>query len=119
VIYRVLADAVVFFHFLWIVFLLFGVIIGRRNRSVKYLHISGLIFALTIQVFNWYCPLTHLEVWLRAKHDPAFAYPGSFIIHYMEELVYVELSRPLIFVLTILLCGVNARLYLKRPKSGN
>jgi len=113
-IYKILADSVVFIHFLWIVFLFFGAIWGIKNRVVKTFHISGLVFAFVIQIFDWYCPLTHLEVWLRSKHAPALTYAGSFIIHYVERIVYIELSRNLIIVLTLVLCGLNVWLYLKK-----
>jgi hypothetical protein len=114
--YKVLADVVVFIHFLWIVFLIFGAVLGRKKKTVGILHISGIVFALVIQIFGWYCPLTYLEVWLRAKHNPVLAYPGSFIAHYAEEIVYLELSRGLIFVLTVIIGGFNAWLYLKGRK---
>jgi len=109
--FKILADAVVITHFLWIVFLIFGAMAGRRYRSIKYLHISGLVCALALQAFDWYCPLTHLEVWLRARHDPGQAYSGSYIIHYLEKVIYLEVDRWIIVVLTIALCGANALIY--------
>jgi hypothetical protein len=115
-IYKILADGVVLIHFLWIVFLFFGVFWGIRNKTVKIFHISGLVFAFVIQIFDWYCPLTHLEVWLRSKHDPALVYTGSFIFHYVEKIVYIELSRFLILLFTIFLCGLNLCIYLKKKK---
>jgi len=116
-IYKILADSVVMIHFLWIVFLFFGAIWGIKNKAVKIFHISGLVFAFVIQIFGWYCPLTHLEVWLRSRHDSALSYMGSFIIHYVEELVYIELSRNLIIVLTLVLCVFNLWFYLKKKQS--
>ncbi len=115
-IYKVLADSVVLIHFLWIVFLFFGAIWGIKNRVVKIFHISGLVFAFFIQIFDWYCPLTHLEVWLRSKHDPALVYAGSFIFHYVEKIVYIELSRFLIVVSTLVLSGLNAWLYFRKRR---
>jgi hypothetical protein len=113
--YKILADMVVLIHFLWILFLIFGAIPGVRYKAIKILHITGLVFAFVIQVFGWYCPLTHLEVWLRAKHDPSLAYAGSFIIHYVEGLIYIEKNSAwLIFSLTLLLMGFNAWFYLRR-----
>ena len=112
--YKILADTVVFIHFLWIVFLVFGVFLGVKNKIVKIIHVSGIVFSLTIQIFGWYCPLTHLEVWFRLKHDPSLTYAGSFIIHYMEQIVYIELSRHLILILTIFLIGFNAWFYLRK-----
>jgi hypothetical protein len=112
--YKILADSVVLTHFLWIVFLFLGAFWGAKNKVVKIFHLSGLVFAFIIQVFDWYCPLTHLEVWLRSKHDFTLTYTGSFLIHYIEKIVYIELSRTLILFFTLLLCGLNAWLYLKK-----
>ena len=55
--YKVAADVIVLTHLLWIIFLFFGAIWGVRNRIVKIIHLSGLLFAILIQVFDWYCPL--------------------------------------------------------------
>lgn len=109
--YKVLADSVVLVHFLWVLFLIFGGVWGRRNRTVKVVHVSGLIFAVIIETCDWYCPLTHLEVWFRSRHNPAEAYAGSFIIHYLEELLYIRLPRHLVAVLTVALAGFNLWLY--------
>lgn len=109
--YTILADITVVLHFLWILFLVFGVFIGIRNRGIKIIHISGLVFALVLQIFSWYCPFTYLEIWLREQHDPASSYSGSFIIHYVEEIVYFEVSRTLLFTVTILISALNAWIY--------
>ncbi len=111
--YKVLADIVVLIHFLWIVFLIFGGFLGRKNKVVRYFHTFGLAFAVIIQIFGWYCPLTLLEVWLRSKHDPSVAYKGSFIIHYLEKLIYIEISPLILFLITLFLIGVNFFVYKK------
>ena len=115
-VYRVLADTVVLIHFLWILFLFSGAIWGRKHRTIKILHLSGLAFALIIQLFDWYCPLTYLEVWLRSSYNPEITWAGSFIIHYAEKIVYLELSRILVFVFTLLICCFNGWLYLRRHR---
>ncbi len=115
--YKILADIVVLIHFLWIIFLIFGAVLGVRNRTIKIFHISGLVFAFVIQIFDWYCPLTHLEVWLRGKHNPALSYTGSFIIHYVENVVYLDVSKHLILILTILICAFNVWFYSKNKRT--
>ncbi len=115
-VYKILADSVIGIHFLWIVFLFIGAIWGIKNRVIKIFHLSGLAFAFILQVLGWYCPLTYLEVWLREKHDPALNYTGSFIIHYVEKMVYLELSRWAILLFTIFLSGFNLWVYLKKKK---
>lgn len=112
--YKVLADLTVLIHMFWILFLIFGGICGTRNKTIRIFHISGLAFAFVIQVAGWFCPLTYLEVWLRARHDPSVAYSGSFIIHYVEKLIYIEISPRVIIILTLSLCAFNAWLYLRK-----
>lgn len=111
--FKVAADGVVLIHFLWIIFLIFGVFIGRKYRPIKIFHIVGLGFAVTMQIFGWYCPLTHLEIWLRKRHDPSLAYSGSFIIHYMEKLIYIEFSPLVILLMTLVLVLISTYLYIK------
>jgi hypothetical protein len=112
--YKLAADFVVIVHFLWIVFLISGAFIGSKVRTVKIMHIAALGFAVIMQIFGWYCPLTHLEFWLRQRHDPALAYSGSFIIHYVEQIIYIELSPLVIFVLTLTLVAASVYIYSKR-----
>lgn len=112
--HKIFADFVVLVHFLWILFLIFGALLGVRNKAIKYIHLSGLLFAILIQMFGWYCPLTHLEFWLRSRHNPSIAYAGSFIIHYMERLVYLEISQARVLLATIGLVIFNSWLYLRK-----
>jgi predicted branched-subunit amino acid permease len=112
--YKVLADITVLVHFLWIVFLFLGALWGRRSRTVKIFHLSGLAFALIIQIFDWFCPLTHLEVWLRERHNPGLTYAGSFIIYYVEKIVYIEISHYIVLIVTLLLSGFNIWIYLRK-----
>lgn len=115
-VYKILADFVILAHFCWIVFLIVGVLLGRKYRTIRIFHMAGLGFAVLLQIFGWYCPLTYLEIWLRDKHDPSISYKGSFIVHYVEKLVYINLTREMVFVLTLLLILVSVYLYLKKRK---
>ncbi len=110
---RVIADIVVVLHLFWILFLIVGAYWGRKYRLVGVVHAGGLSFAVISQLAGWYCPLTYLEVWLRHRQDPAQAYPGSFLAHYAERLVYVELPPAAIFLATVALVLVQAWFYRK------
>ena len=117
--YRILADIVVLVHLFWILFLIAGACWGRKNRAVMTVHGTGLIFALVSQISGWYCPLTYLEVWLREKQYASEAYPGSFIAHYAEKIVYSEVAPAHVFVLTLVLAVFNLLIYctaLKKKK---
>jgi hypothetical protein len=112
-IYAYLADFVIFIHLLWIVFLISGSLWGVRNKALKVVHILGLGYAFIINLFGFYCPLTHLEIWLQYRYSPSGAYTGSFIAHYMEKVIYIDLPDYAIFLLTAALCAFNAWVYLK------
>lgn len=110
-IYKVLADITVLAHFLWVLFIVLGVLWGRKNRAVRIVHLSGIGFAISLQLLGWYCPLTHLEVWLRQRQAPGLGYPGSFIAHYLEEVIYVQVSIRALLVPTLALLAVTLWVY--------
>ena len=93
----VLADLVVMLHLGWILFLLLGAAAGRRWAWVKRIHLAGLGFAVVFTAGGWICPLTYLEVWLRrSATGAADGYPGSFVGHYAERLVYLDVPRGMV-----------------------
>lgn len=98
-VYRMAADGVVAIHFAWILFLIGGAVIGRRVRWVMWTHLAALGYSVLLQVFSWICPLTYLELWLWNR-TPSGSYSGSFIAHYLEQLIYMDIPRGLVFVLT-------------------
>jgi len=112
--YKLLADTTVLIHLLWIIFLFLGALWGRRNKAIRIVHLPALLFALIIQVFDWVCPLTHLEGWLGAKHNPDLTYPGEFIIYYIERVVYIEISHLIVLAVTLLLAGFNVWIYFRK-----
>lgn len=116
--YKIAADLVVITHLLWILFLILGALIGYRLRWVMWLHLAGLAYSVPMQIFSWICPLTRLEVWLRQRHDPALAYPGSFIAHYAEGLVYLRVDPAQVFGATLLIVIVNMGVYAAILKRG-
>jgi len=93
--WSLLADAVVGLHAAWLLFLIFGALLGRRVRWVRRLHVAGLALALVLTAAGWLCPLTHLEVWLRGRGGSG-AYSETFVGHYAERLVYAPVPRPVV-----------------------
>ncbi len=113
--FGLLADIVVLVHLLWILFLITGAYWGRKNRFFLFLHGGGLSFAVIMQVFGWYCPLTHLEVWLRSLQGGE-GYHGSFIAHYAERVIYLDVTGRMLAILTFVLVAANGWLYWKAFK---
>ncbi|MBJ6726959.1 DUF2784 domain-containing protein [Geomesophilobacter sediminis] len=116
--YAGLADLVAVLHFIWILFLFFGAIWGRRNRLVRVVHIAGLVFVFLVETLDWYCPLTDLEVWLRHLGGGS-SYAGSFVAYYLNQIIYLTAPRSVIVTGTVLLCAVNAWLYLHPTHPAN
>jgi len=110
------ADAVVVLHLLWIVFLILGALPGGRWVWVKWTHLTSLAFSIALQVFGWICPLTYLEVWLR-KLGGAQPYEGTFIRHYIEQIVYAEIPRAALFTGTLIVVALSLWRY-NRPRPG-
>lgn len=110
--YQALADITVAIHLLWIVFLIFGALVGYRVKWVRVLHLASLAYSVFLQLTKGICPITYLEVWLRDKSG--WAYSGTFIQHYVEKLVYLEASRTAVFIGTLVVIGGTMWLYLSR-----
>ncbi|HUC40639.1 MAG TPA: DUF2784 domain-containing protein [Gemmatimonadales bacterium] len=89
--YRLLADAVVTFHALFIVFVVCGGFVawrrGRGGRWVAAIHLPCAVWGMLIEFRGWICPLTPLENSLRARAGQA-GYSGGFIEHYLLPAMY-------------------------------
>lgn len=113
--YNVLFELTVLVHFIWILFLIFGSLIGIRYKPVKYIHIAGLGFAIFLQVLRLDCPLTDLENYFRKKAGLK-TYEEGFITYYLEKVVYVEIEPFIIFIATIMLVFFHSYVYTKHVK---
>ena len=85
--YRLLADAVVIVHALFIVFIVLGGFVAWRWRRVAVLHVPAAIWGVLIEYRGWICPLTPLENSLRTKAGQS-GYSGGFIEHYLLPAIY-------------------------------
>ena len=108
------ADVVVVIHLFWIAFIIAGGVIARWIRWVKWIHIGSLSFSVLLQIFRWICPLTRLEGWLRQRADPAAGYPGDFIAHYAERLVYLPASPWMVLAATAVIVLIWVWVYWPR-----
>ncbi len=109
--YKIIADIIVVLHFIWIIFMLLGfflTIYGFFRKEFfdwwlfRTLHLSGILFVGILTLLRRFCPLTILENLSRAKYSPGSTYPGSFIVHYIEKLVYPDVNQTLLRLVTVL-----------------
>ena len=87
VLYRLLANAVVAIHALFILFVVLGGFLAWRWRWVAALHIPCALWGVLIEYRGWICPLTPLENTLRARAGQQ-GYGGGFVEHYVLPTIY-------------------------------
>ncbi len=80
---------------------------------MRWLHILSLIYGIAIEIGPWPCPLTLLEQWLeqRAGKTP---YSEGFLIHYLQTLVYPDVSQTLLVWCACAVCVFNLGIYARR-----
>jgi hypothetical protein len=109
--YRVLADAVLLLHLLFVAFALAGGLLALRWRWMPWLHLPALAWGATVEFTGWYCPLTPLENTLRRAGGEA-GYAGGFIEHYLLPLLYpAALTRDMQLLLGAGLVAFNLVVY--------
>ncbi len=109
--YRLLADLVVLLHFGFIVFAVVGALLLLRWPWLIWLHLPAALWAATIVLFGWICPLTPLEIALRELAGQQ-GYDGSFIERYILILIYPPgLTRNVQILLGLGVVVLNVALY--------
>jgi hypothetical protein len=109
--YSVLADVTVLCHFIWILFLVCGIIFALIGSKIAWLHLGGLLFSLILNLLGSYCPLTYLEHYLRGLESGMGSYTGSFIARYVELIVYPDVSERAIRIGEVVFVGMNLCVY--------
>jgi hypothetical protein len=89
VLYRVLANAVVVLHALFILFIVVGGFLAWRRHwaGVALLHVPCAVWGVLIEYNGWICPLTPLENSLRMRAGQQ-GYSGGFVEHYLLPAIY-------------------------------
>lgn len=112
--HRWLADLVLVLHFAIVVFVVGGLVLvvvgnlrGWRWVNAWWFRIAHLAAIGVVVAQAWLgvtCPLTSLEMWLRAQAG-AGTYSGGFIEHWVARLLYYH-GPPWAFVLAYSLFGL-------------
>ena len=133
--YRIGADLVVVVHFLWVVFMTLGGVatllavltiwFGPNKVKIvscrflgwkifRTVHLCGIVYAGILAAMGKYCPLTYLENHLRSAAGTN-EYPGSFIVYYVEKIVYPHVEPMMIIVPTVLMAVLVIVAYFVYP----
>ncbi|MCK7551279.1 DUF2784 domain-containing protein [Marinobacter goseongensis] len=112
--YQILADAVLALHVAIVVFVVAGlvlILVGNRldwhwvnRRGFRYLHLLAIGVVVLQAWLGVLCPLTTLEMWLRAEAGEA-GYTGSFVQYWLQRLLYYE-APPWVFIVAYSLFGL-------------
>ena len=90
--YGFLADLVMLLHFGFIVLVVFGGLLALRWQRFALVHLPAVLWALFLELKpGTLCPLTPLEQSLRLRAGE-YAYRGGFIEHYLEPIIYPDMS---------------------------
>ena len=109
-IYIALSVAVLLLHTLFIVWVIFGALVTRNRPVLRALHVASLIWGILTELTAWPCPLTLLENWLEARAGVE-PYQGGFLLHYLDRLVYPDISVTVLVTVGMLVCMVNLAFY--------
>ena len=123
-VFKILAETLVVIHFIWILFMFAGffvAIIGFWLRKLfelcvfRTIHVCGIVYVSVLAVSGRYCPLTIWENALRNKYSTQSTYPGSFIVHYVEKLVYPDIDPMVVVFPTVFIGFFTAVVFVIRP----
>ena len=95
--YLILADAILIIHFLFVIFVVLGLVfiyVGKyqnwswiRNARFRWLHLLSVGVVVIQPWLGILCPLTVWEMKIRERAGDA-VYSGSFIAHWLESILY-------------------------------
>lgn len=120
-VYHGLAVAALALHLVWILWVILGWLVTRNRPWLRWFHLSSVIYGILIEIFFWPCPLTYLEQWFRSRAGFE-SYQEDFLIHYLEALVYPDISPLLLTWIAVPAClfilGVYAVRFQRRGVTG-
>ena len=97
--FRLSADSILLLHASFVLFVVIGLVlifVGKfahwswiRNFWFRVAHLVAIGLVVIQSWFGVICPLTTLEMALRAKAGAA-TYRGAFVAHWLETLLYYE-----------------------------
>jgi hypothetical protein len=111
--YSALAIFVLSLHALFIVWVVFGALLTRSRPVLRWLHVGSLVWGILTEMLPWPCPLTLLENWLENKAGVE-PYQGGFLLHYLDKLVYPDISATALTAAGVLVCVLSLALYRRR-----
>ena len=111
--FAIAAIIILINHIVWILWVVFGALFTRGHPLLTALHVISLIWGIIVEIDLSPCPLTLAEQYLQA-HSGFQSFQGSFLVHYLDRIVYPDLPEILVMSAGIAICGLNLSIYLWR-----
>ncbi len=111
--FQILSPIVVAVHLAWILWVIVGARWTRGHPWLTAFHLTSLVWGIIVETCPVNCPLTLAE---QALETGAGMHPwaGSFILHYLDAIVYPNLPASLLIALGVALCVANLLIYALR-----
>jgi hypothetical protein len=97
-------------HLAWIILVIFGALWTRGRPVWTTLHILSLVWGIAVEAGPWPCPLTLAEQYFETGAGLA-AYQGSFLLHYLDAIVYPNLPGWAVTLAGVAVCAFNLGIY--------
>lgn len=108
-----MAAGVLSLHAAYIAWVAFGAFFTRGRPRLAALHVATLVYGMIIEIFGLWCPLTALEEWLEVRGNVP-AYYSPFLLHYLDAVVYPDISPNLLTAGAVAVCILNLWIYIRR-----
>src|SRR5438552_13870893 len=108
--YSGLASFVLVLHALFILWVVFGAFLAWFRPALRWLHIASLVWGILTEVLYWSCPFTFAEDALEQRAG-AQPYHGRFLLHYLDGLIYPDISPSVLAIAALIVCALNLGFY--------
>ncbi|HYB62747.1 MAG TPA: DUF2784 family protein [Methylomirabilota bacterium] len=111
--YRTLAVAVLALHLAWCAWIVFGWLLTRGRRRLRFAHIGSLVYSIFIETAPVPCPLTLAEQWCESRAG-IIPYREPFLVHYLEAAIYPDVPNAVLVPVAVLVCLILLGIYVRR-----
>lgn len=108
---KYMAIAILLLHVTWILGVIFGAFFTRGRPVWSVLHVVCLLWGIVVEVVpSVWCPMTLAEQYFEARAGWE-AYQGSFLLHYVDKIVYPDVPWWLVATVGASVCVTNLGVY--------
>ena len=112
-VFSALAAGVLLLHALFVLWVVFGAFVTEGRPVLRWFHIGSLLWGIYTELSPWPCPLTILEDWLESEAGIR-PYKGGFLLHYLDAIVYPNISAGVLTAAGVAICVLNLAIYARQ-----